>query len=162
MSNSYLLRDSAGKAAGYILVGKDEICCKILESERQSVLRVYSERGMQAFVLQASCAEQSFPFYPGLIASAQIEAGGHVILATDWALIHQETDAIQVKDCTRTGEETYAEHTTEKTSTADHKQNHQREEVIVNRGHIWPERRWPPPACCPQAVYVHGVWQTES
>lgn len=145
MADSFLLKDSSGRARGYALCRGYEICVRISMPLQSAELCADGEAVRKVYALAAAEEEQVFPFQGGGIRCVSVVEQGRLILASDWAAVQRDIP-LQA-------------HVAERRSEADSaKQACLKPE---NGSRQWPQRRWPPPPCLQKARYVRGCWQEE-
>ena len=154
MGNSLLLRDEAGRMAGYVQLCAGTLRCRVTvgAAERAKLLVCYADGGAQTCDLSEDGGEQTWPAASGALRGACVLSGGHVLCATDGAaraagrkalLDRQPRKPREVQEPPKAHDEQENDvYTIQKTA----------EEVA------FPQRRWPPPPCLSGARYDGGTW----
>lgn len=151
MTRSFLLKDNGRRVEGYLQVRSDEIRCRV-ESELSAVLILLGMKERKwRFELQAGGREQCFPAVQGEISGAVVMQEGAVWLATDDIARCRFSKHAVEPERKKEEEAECRKETAEPSKPADEMQ----------KSAAWPQRRWPPPPCCPQAMYQRGLWYAD-
>lgn len=152
MGNSFILKDASGRACGYLLARKETICCRVSCLQEDGVLTVCTGGVAHSFALEDESEEHRFAFSGEEISSAFVTEDGRIRCATDWheaTVNHMGTDVPKAQ----------AKMSEKNDDKADKSEAVAKDALQTAQSHGWPERRWPPPPCWPQAKYVGGQWR---
>lgn len=148
MGSSFVLRDRAGRPAGYVMQGMGVIRCRAgaLAQTAGLTLLCGSETAWRA--LTGDGQEQTWPDDGRTLTGAYVASEDTLVLDTgEEARRAFERDrrsiAARAAPVRRSAE-------TERPAAA--------ERPVQTRS--VPQRRWPPPPCWPEARYVDGRWQS--
>lgn len=163
MAKGFLLKDKDGRVGGYLQIQHQTLRCRLTqakENESKDELILFSnDRQAMRLQLAFECAEQCFQN----LSSEEQEISGAIVVRN--GQVHLHTD-----ECTacayersqkkqRSAESTHRriENTriSEKTDTDGCPSQN---DIPVQIKDEWPQRRWPPPACMSNAVYIQGRW----
>lgn len=152
MGKSFVLKDAAGRPGGYLTQGMREICCRADAQAQQAVLLF--EDGTAEERPLCGGQEARWPDDGRMLRGGFVCADGRLLLASgDEARGAFERMIIQkhaAREKTQPRTENVPEPVREQTQEPD---------VPAEAARAWPERRWPPPPCWPQAEYAQGCWQ---
>ena len=152
MGKSFVLKDAAGRPGGYLTQGMREICCRADAQAQQAVLLF--EDGTAEERPLCGGQEARWPDDGRMLRGGFVCADGRLLLASgDEARGAFERMIIQkhaAREKTQPRTENVPEPVREQTQEPD---------VPAEAARAWPERRWPPPPCWPQAEYIQGRWQ---
>ena len=152
MGKSFVLKDAAGRPGGYLTQGMREICCRADAQAQQAVLLF--EDGTAEERPLCGGQEARWPDDGRMLRGGFVCADGRLLLASgDEARGAFERMIIQkhaAREKTQPRTENVPEPVREQTQEPD---------VPAEAARAWPERRWPPPPCWPQAEYAQGRWQ---
>ncbi len=152
MGKSFVLKDAAGRPGGYLTQGMREICCRADAQAQQAVLLF--EDGTAEERPLCGGQEARWPDDGRMLRGGFVCADGRLLLASgEEARGAFERMIIQkhaAREKTQPRTENVPEPVREQTQEPD---------VPAEAARAWPERRWPPPPCWPQAEYAQGCWQ---
>ena len=152
MGKSFVLKDAAGRPGGYLTQGMREICCRADAQAQQAVLLF--EDGTAEERPLCGGQEARWPDDGRMLRGGFVCADGSLLLASgDEARGAFERMIIQkhaAREKTQPRTKNVPEPVREQTQEPD---------VPAEASRAWPERRWPPPPCWPQAEYAQGCWQ---
>ena len=152
MGKSFVLKDAAGRPGGYLTQGMREICCRADAQAQQAVLLF--EDGTAEERPLCGGQEARWPDDGRMLRGGFVCADGRLLLASgEEARGAFERMIIQkhaAREKTQPRTENVPEPVREQTQEPD---------VPAEAARAWPERRWPPPPCWPQAEYAQGRWQ---
>lgn len=152
MGKSFVLKDAAGRPGGYLTQGMREICCRADAQAQQAVLLF--EDGTAEERPLCGGQEARWPDDGRMLRGGFVCADGRLLLASgDEARGAFERMIIQkhaAREKTQPRTKNVPEPVREQTQEPD---------VPAEAARAWPERRWPPPPCWPQAEYAQGCWQ---
>lgn len=152
MGKSFVLKDAAGHPGGYLTQGMREICCRADAQAQQAVLLF--EDGTAEERPLCGGQEARWPDDGRMLRGGFVCADGRLLLASgEEARGAFERMIIQkhaAREKTQPRTENVPEPVREQTQEPD---------VPAEAARAWPERRWPPPPCWPQAEYAQGCWQ---
>ena len=152
MGKSFVLKDAAGRPGGYLTQGMREICCRADAQAQQAVLLF--EDGTAEERPLCGGQEARWPDDGRMLRGGFVCADGRLLLASgDEARGAFERMIIQkhaAREKTQPRTKNVPEPVREQTQEPD---------VPAEAARAWPERRWPPPPCWPQAEYAQGRWQ---
>ena len=152
MGKSFVLKDAAGRPGGYLTQCMREICCRADAQAQQAVLLF--EDGTAEERPLCGGQEARWPDDGRMLRGGFVCADGRLLLASgDEARGAFERMIIQkhaAREKTQPRTENVPEPVREQTQEPD---------VPAEAARAWPERRWPPPPCWPQAEYAQGCWQ---
>ena len=155
MGKSFVLKDAAGRPGGYLMQGMREICCRAgaLTQQAEAVL-LFEDGTAQAHALCGG-QEAHWPEEGRALCGGFVCADGRLLLATGeeargaFERMLMQKHAAQQEKRPRTESPPERERTQRAKKPAGPAEE--------TRG--WPQRRWPPPPCWPQAEYAQGRWQ---
>lgn len=147
MTRSFVLKDSGRQAAGYLQVRSDEIRCRVESGQPAVLILLGMQERRWRFELQADGKEQRFP-------AAQAEISGAVVMREDAVWLATDDAARRMYPMDPKREQAKTEHRKE---AAEAKKPADEKRQCA----AWPHRRWPPPPCCPHAVYQRGLWYAD-
>lgn len=156
MGNSLLIRDEAGRMAGYVQLCAGTLRCRVTSgaAERAKLLVCYADGGAQTCDLSADGGEQTWLAASGALRGACVLSGGHVLCATDDAARAAGRKALLDRQPRkpREAQEPPQAHDGQENGTC----------VIPKPAEevTFPQRRWPPPPCLSGARYDGGAWIT--
>lgn len=152
MGKSFVLKDAAGRPGGYLMQGMREICCRAGAPAQRAVL-LFDDGTAEERTLCGG-QEARWPEDGRMLRGGFVCADGRLLLATGEEarcaferMILQKHAAWEEKPPS-----------TENASEPAREQT-QRPDAPAGETRVWPERRWPPPPCWPQAEYAQGRWQ---
>ena len=152
MGKSFVLKDAAGRPGGYLTQGMREICCRADAQAQQAVLLF--EDGTAEERPLCGGQEARWPDDGRMLRGGFVCADGRLLLASgDEARGAFERMIIQkhaAREKTQPRTKNVPEPVREQTQEPD---------APAEAARAWPERRWPPPPCWPQAEYAQGRWQ---
>ena len=152
MGKSFVLKDAAGRPGGYLTQGMREICCRADAQAQQAVLLF--EDGTAEERPLCGGQEARGPDDGRMLRGGFVCADGRLLLASgDEARGAFERMIIQkhaAREKTQPRTKNVPEPVREQTQEPD---------APAEAARAWPERRWPPPPCWPQAEYAQGRWQ---
>ena len=155
MGKSFVLKDAAGRPGGYLMQGMREICCRAGAPAQHAVLLF--EDGTAEERTLCGGREARWPDDGRMLRGGFVCADGRLLLATgEEARGAFERMIIQkhaAREKTQPRTENVPEPVREQTQEPD---------VPAEAARAWPERRWPPPPCWPQAEYAQGCWQEQA
>ncbi|MGN0777225.1 MAG: hypothetical protein ACI4MM_11175 [Candidatus Ventricola sp.] len=156
MGKSFVLKDAAGRPGGYLVQGLRDICCRAGDLARRVQVVLLFEGGAQEEHEADGGQEARWPVEDRLLCGGYVCADGKLLFATgDEARRTFERavrrPAARVEKATGSRAEPVREPAKET----------QKEAASTAQARVWPQRRWPPPPCWPQAEYVQGRWQEE-
>ena len=155
MGKSFVLKDAAGRPGGYLTQGMREICCRADAQAQQAVLLF--EDGTAEERPLCGGQEARWPYDGRMLRGGFVCADGRLLLASgEEARGAFERMIIQkhaAREKTQPRTENVPEPVREQTQEPD---------VPAEAARAWPERRWPPPPCWPQAEYAQGCWQEQA
>ena len=157
MGKSFVLKDEAGRPGGYLMQGLREICCRASGLTRQAQAVLLFEDGTAEAHALGDDREARWPDGGRLLRGGFVCSDGRLLLATGEEargaferLSMQKRAAKQEKRIKAENAEEPAQERTQETEAPP---------APAQETHAWPQRRWPPPPCWPQAVYAQGRWQ---
>lgn len=152
MGKSFVLKDAAGRPGGYLVQGIREICCRADSAARQMQAVLLFEGGGQEEHDADGGREMRWPCEGQLLCGGYVLADSRLLLSTGeearCAFMQQELRKRTAQEKRQTRTENTAEMTREQDESGHAQQIRE-----------WPQRRWPPPPCWPQASYAQGRWQ---
>ena len=155
MGKSFVLKDAAGRPGGYLTQGMREIYCRADAQAQQAVLLF--EDGTAEERPLCGGQEARWPDDGRMLRGGFVCADGRLLLASgEEARGAFERMIIQkhaAREKTQPRTENVPEPVREQTQEPD---------VPAEAARAWPERRWPPPPCWPQAEYAQGCWQEQA
>ena len=152
MGKSFVLKDAAGRPGGYLMQGMREICCRAGAPAQYAVLLF--EDGTAEERTLCDGREARWPDDGRMLRGGFVCADGRLLLATgEEARCAFERMIIQ-KHAPREEKTPSTEKALEPAS-----EQTQRPDAPAGERRVWPDRRWPPPPCWPQAEYAQGRWQ---
>ena len=148
MDDSFLLRDAEGAACGYIIARGRTLCCRISELAHEGTLYITDRLNrISEYALSGDGQEEyTFDYQGERVQHAAVFEGSKLMGASDW-------QKAQKAEYSRKEQKAEADGDKEK-QTPPESTNHD------VKAWNWPERRWPPPPCMPEARYEHGHWLT--
>jgi len=162
MSRSLMLKNEAGRAVGYVLVRDGCLIARVTGADGQAALAVKDEEGRRsAYPIDGDGLEWEAPYAGQEVIAAYVSQGDSLI-----ALANDESRALFLSREVFCGAETAPQKMENPpefsskeadSSVYTHKEN----DAPGEAGALWPERRWPPPVCWPQARYRDGRWTQE-
>ena len=161
MGKSFVFKDRSGGSAGYMMLGLSGLTVRFSLLE-EAKLTVFDAQGqVKEFSLQAQTGEQVFPFAGEEAAGAYISAGTRLLGTAGQgadAMFEQKRMFQRQAGRKRKAVQETDRREPEKQKAAVQKEagNDAKPSLPV---HTWPQRRWPPPACMPEAHYELGVWK---
>lgn len=167
MARGFLLKDKDGRVGGYLQIQHQTLRCRLTqanEKESQDELILFSnDRQAMRLRLAFERAEQCFQN----LSSEEQEISGAVVVRNGQVHLHTDECTARAYERSqkkqRSAESTHGriENTriSEKTDTDG---CHSQRVIPVQIKDEWPQRRWPPPACMPDAVYIQGRWTERS
>ena len=152
MGKSFVLKDAAGRPGGYLTQGMREICCRADAQAQQAVLLF--EDGTAEERPLCGGQEARWPDDGRMLRGGFVCADGRLLLASGEEARGAFERMIIQKHAAR-------EKTQPRTKNVPEPVREQTQEpdVPAEAARAWPERRWPPPPCWPQAEYIQGRWQ---
>ena len=157
MGKSFVLKDAAGRPGGYLMQSMREICCRANALTQQAQAVLLFEDGTSEEHALCGGQEERWPGDGRMLRGGMICADGRMLLATgEEARGAFERMIIQkhaAREKTQPRTENVPEPVREQTQEPD---------VPAEAARAWPERRWPPPPCWPQAEYAQGCWQEQA
>ena len=152
MGKSFVLKDAAGRPGGYLTQGMREICCRADAQAQQAVLLF--EDGTAEERPLCGGQEARWPDDGRMLRGGFVCADGRLLLASGEEARGAFERMIIQKHAAR-------EKTQPRTENVPGPVREQTQEpdVPAEAARAWPERRWPPPPCWPQAEYAQGRWQ---
>ena len=152
MGKSFVLKDAAGRPGGYLTQGMREICCRADAQAQQAVLLF--EDGTAEERPLCGGQEARWPDDGRMLRGGFVCADGRLLLASGEEARGAFERMIIQKHAAR-------EKTQPRTKNVPEPVREQTQEpdVPAEAARAWPERRWPPPPCWPQAEYAQGCWQ---
>ena len=152
MGKSFVLKDAAGRPGGYLTQGMREICCRADAQAQQAVLLF--EDGTAEERPLCGGQEARWPDDERMLRGGFVCADGRLLLASgeeargafERMIIQKHAAREKTQPRTKNVPEPVREQTQEPDAPAE-------------AACAWPERRWPPPPCRPQAEYAQGRWQ---
>lgn len=158
MGKSFVLKDAAGRPDGYLMQGIREICCRASGAARQLQVVLLFEGGAQEEHEADSGQEMRWPCEGRLLSGGYVCADGRLLLSTG-----EKARCVFMQQALRkrTAQE---KRQTEVENTAEPAQEQEEhgEPGHAQQAREWPQRRWPPPPCWPQATYMQGRWQEQA
>ena len=152
MGKSFVLKDAAGRPGGYLMQGMREICCRAGAPAQYAVLLF--EDGTAEERTLCGGREARWPDDGRMLRGGFVCADDRLLWTTgEEARCAFERMIIQKhapREEKAPGTEKALEPASEQT---------QRPDAPAGETRVWPERRWPPPPCRPQAEYAQGRWQ---
>lgn len=156
MGKSFVLKDAAGRPGGYLMQGMREICCRAGALTQQAQAVLLFEDGTAEERTLSGGREARWPDDGRMLRGGFVCADGRLLLATGEEARGAFERMIMQKHAPREKKPP----TTEKASEPAWEQT-QRPDTPAGETRVWPERRWPPPPCWPQAQYAQGRWQEQ-
>ena len=161
MGKSFVFKDLSGRTAGYMMMGLSGLTVRFSLSD-EAKLTVFDEKGRaKKFPLRAQEGEQVFPYAGGEAAGAYVSAGERLLgIAGQGAEAMFEQERMLQRQAERkkkAGQETVRSEPEQKKITTQ--EAPAKNAKPVQQVHVWPQRRWPPPACMPEACYELGIWK---
>lgn len=155
MGKSFVLKDAAGRPGGYLTQGMREICCRADAQAQQAVLLF--EDGTAEERPLCGGQEARWPDDGRMLRGGFVCADGRLLLASEEEARGAFERMIIQKHAAR-------EKTQPRTKNVPEPVREQTQEpdVPAEAARAWPERRWPPPPCWPQAEYAQGCWQEQA
>lgn len=159
MAKSFLLRDRDGHVSGYLQIQQHTVRCRLTESTeelRDELILQCNDKQAECFALKSGNAEQCFSFSSSKgqeISGAVVVQEGRVHLYTDEKAVRIHDQCLErKKDSERQSESAVrSERTDDRLQPSLKRSSHWQE-------YVWPQKRWPPPICIPDAVYHQGQW----
>ena len=144
MGKSFVLKDTEGRAKGYIQQTQDAIRCRVRVSDAQLFVCFESGKAQCKAIDQA---DEEFQWY----AHGEVICGACIIVQE---AIAADTGAQSRRD--------YAEYRAKESApvistVCDRK----RENTVLQEARMLPQRRWPPHPSIPEAAYECGAWLIE-
>lgn len=158
MGKSFVLKDASGRPGGYLVQGMRDICCRAGHLTQPSEMVLLFDDGTQQTHAIESGEEAYWPGGGGLLCGGFLCADGRLLLATGEAAraAFERLSGQKRAQQTRARRETAGEG---KAAPPPREEPAQRPPDSVRQERVWPQRRWPPPPCWPQAEYAQGRWQ---
>lgn len=155
MGKSFVLKDAAGRPGGYLMQGMREICCRADTPAQQAVLLF--EDGTSEERALCGGQEARWPDDGRMLRGGFICADGRMLLATG----EEARSAFERMRLQRHAAREKARPRKEESPepAPEQRQQTQRRAIPMGEARVWPERRWPPPPCLPQAEYAQGCWR---
>ncbi len=157
MGRSFVLKDAAGRPDGYLVQGIQEICCRAGGAARRLQAVLLFDGGVQEEHEADGGQEMRWPCEGRLLCGGYVCADGRLLLSTGEearrAFMRQALQKRTAQEKRQTGMENPAEPARELEERGEPGHAQQTRE--------WPQRRWPPPPCWPQASYIQGRWQEQ-
>lgn len=153
MRKGFVLKDGAGRPGGYLVQDMREICCRAngLTQQAKAVL-IFSDGTQEEHALEDD-SEARWPLGGRVLCGGFVCAQDRLLLATG----EQARGAFArliLRKAERANKRAESERMQE-----EHAPQREEEAEKPQYQHIWPQRRWPPPPCWPQAVYTQGCWR---
>lgn len=155
MGKSFVLKDEAGRPGGYLMQGMREICCRASALTRQAQAVLLFEGGMAEEHTLCGGQEARWPGDGRLLLGGFVCADGRLLLATGEEARGTFERMFMQKRAEREEKRVRTESAQERTQATEKPLGPAQET------RVWPQRRWPPPPCWPQAVYAKGRWQEQ-
>jgi len=167
MARGFLLKDKDGCVGGYLQIQHQTLRCRLTqekEKESKDELILFSnDRQAMRLRLAFERAEQCFQNLSSKeqeISGAVVVRNGQVHLHTDecTARAYERSQKMQrsVESAHRRIENTRVSEKTDSDGSPS------QSVIPVQIKDEWPQRRWPLPACMPDAVYIQGRWTERS
>ena len=153
MGKSFVLKDASGRPGGYLMQGMREICCRADTPAQQAVLLFEDGTSEE----RALCGGQE-AYWPGdgrMLRGGFICADGRMLLSTG----EEARSAFERMTLQKYAAWEEVRPRKEESPELERRQQTQNPDVPAGETRVWPERRWPPPPCWPQAEYAKGCWQ---
>ena len=156
MGGSFVLKDADGRLSGYLMQGMDQIRCRMNSAGKAGEILLFDEGGACTRHPLDSSGEQSWRDGGRKIVGAVAVIEGRTA-ADSGAEARQMYERLQRRE-KRIAAPARAGGTQDapKRETAPEKPKHSGAACSL------PQRRWPPPACMPDAEYRGGQWTQES
>lgn len=149
MGKSFVLKDAAGRPGGYLMQGMREICCRADALTRQAQAVLLFEGGAAEERTLGDSQEARWPGDGRTLRGGFVCADGRLLLATgEEARGAFERMRMQGHAAEKQPQEPPARERVQEPSAAP-----------ADEAREWPQRRWPPPPCWPQAEYAQGRWR---
>ena len=148
MAKSHVLKDKAGRAAGYIMQLGGQIRCRVSLSQQAQAVLLYADGTTDAHSLNAGREESVFPDMEKTLVGAYVFSGSELLLYTDEMAKNTFLQAVQSK----------RQQHEQKAQPKPIVQTVPPEKTTWPKPEALPQRRWPPPACW-DAEYVQGAWR---
>lgn len=155
MGKSFVLKDAAGRPGGYLMQSMREICCRANALTQQAQAVLLFEDGTSEEHALCGGQEARWPGDGRMLRGGMICADGRMLLATGEEARGAFERMMMKKHAAR--EQTRPR--TEESPEPEQRQQTKNPAVPSGATRVWPERRWPPPPCWPQAEYAQGCWQ---
>lgn len=187
MGKSFIFKDSSGRAAGYLVQGMGRLCCRadMPAAKEVRLCLLYADGSIAQYALDAGGREQMLADSGRAIAGAAILARDAPPLGSDERTLHlilqREAERQRAERKEKEREERETKDTENKVRKPKETENKEAEAAEAERkgtesGKMeegeaeketlptssFPQRRWPPPPCWPQARYAHGRWQEDA
>jgi len=156
MGGSFVLKDADGRLAGYLMQGMDQIRCRMNSAGKAGEILLFDEGSACTRYPLDGSVEQSWRDGGRKIVGAVAVIEGRAA-ADSGAEARRMYERLQRRE-KRTTEPACAGRAEEapKRETAPEKPAYSGAACSL------PQRRWPPPACMPDAEYRGGQWTQES
>ena len=152
MGKSFVLKDAAGRPGGYLMQGMREICCRAGAPAQRAVLLF--EDGTAEERPLCGGQEARWPDDGRMLRGGFVCADDRLLLASGEEARGAFERMIMQKHAAREKTQPRTENVPEPV-----REQTQEPDVPAEAARAWPERRWPPPPCWPQAEYAQGCWQ---
>lgn len=159
-----MMRSGSGRLAGYIQKMGDTVRCKLTEGAGEALAEVtllLADGRSERREAPLDGSEVSWAAPAGGLTGAYTIAGGRVLCASDeraHAAGLRRLDEKRPRRAVAEPEEPENAPETPKEAPVDE----EKAGPAVSAAALgFPERRWPPPPCCPRARYVGGMWVTQ-
>ena len=154
MGKSFVLKDAAGHPGGYLMQGMREICCRAGALTQQAQAVLLFEDGTAEERTLCGGREARWPDDGRMLRDGFVCADGRLLLATGEEARGAFERRIMQKHAPLAEKPTRIENASEPA-----REQTQGPDAPAGETRVWPERRWPPPPCRPQAEYAQGRWQ---
>ena len=157
MGKSFVLKDAAGRPGGYLVPGMREICCRAGDSQRRLQVVLLFEGGAQEDHEADGGLDMRWPCEGRLLCGGYVCEDGRLQQSTGEKARRAFMEKTLHKHAAQKNEQTRME---DSAATAREQEKHG-EPGAARQIREWPQRRWPPPPCWPQASYGQGRWQEQ-
>lgn len=155
MGKSFVLKDAAGRPGGYLTQGMREICCRAGAPAQQAVL-LFEDGTAEERPLRGG-QEARWPDDGRRLRGGFVCADGRLLLASGEEARGAFERMIMQKHAAREEKRSRTESPSE--PAQEQQRQTEKPDVPAEATRAWPERRWPPPPCWPQAEYTQGRWR---
>ena len=156
MGKSFVLKDAAGRPGGYLVQGMREICCRAgaLAQQAKAVL-LFEDGTAEEHALRGN-QEARWPGDGRTLRGGLVCADGVLLLAAGEEA-RAEFERMRMQKRAAQEENLRAERPPE--PARERTKQMPGPDTPAQDPRVWPQRRWPPPPCWPQAEYIQGRWQ---